>query len=449
MVENLKTDLNELINQSNIREFRNEFLKLHAYQQSEYFGFLTSKKRELLFKILSAKDIAHFWSYLELDSNQEKLIFDEMDENYASKVLEYMSDDDAVDILNKLSKRQRVNLLSLINNHKSEQLKLLLNYQDDTAGGIMTKEYVSLSSNMNVKEALLHVKSLSSSAQTIYVLYVVDDQEKLLAVISLRDLINAEMDDYIVNVMSTNIISVNITEDQEYVAQTIKDYDLIAIPVVDNDRYLMGIITVDDILDVMEAEASEDYSKLAGVNDAKETKALIFQTAKHRLPWLILLTFLGMITATILGAFEDTLEKVALLAAFIPIISGMSGNTGTQALAVSVRGISTGTLQKESKFKHALNESASGLISGIICSLILFTIIVILYGQPLLATIVGVSLTAAMTIGTTIGSCIPLFMDKIGIDPAVASGPFITTINDIVSMLIYFSLATSFMSLLV
>lgn len=372
-----------------------------------------------------------------------------MDANYASKVLEHMSDDDAVDVLNLLSKTQRVSLLTLMDEYKASHLKSLLNYEEETAGGIMTTEYVSLSPEMNVREALMHVKSLSSSAQTIYALYVINDQKKLIAVMSLRDLINSDMEDYVKNVMSTNIISADIAEDQETVAKIIRDYDLIAIPVVDYQQHLLGIITVDDILDVIEAEASEDYSKLEGVNDVKEAKESVFQTAKQRLPWLVLLTFLGMITATILGSFEDTLAKVALLAAFIPIISGMSGNTETQALAVSVRSISTGEIQKENKLKHALHELGSGLISGLICSLILFTIIIVLYGQPLLATIVAISLTVAMTVGTTIGSLIPLFMDKIGIDPAVASGPFITTINDIVSMLIYFGLATSFMSYLV
>ena len=161
-----------------------------------------------------------------------------------------------------------------------------------------------------------------------------------------------------------------------------------------------------------------------------------------------MLTFLGMITATILGSFEDTLSQVALLAAFIPIISGMSGNSGTQSLAVSVRNISTGEINEQSKFKIALREAGSGLLSGIVCAVILFLIIVVIFRQPLLALIVGGSLTCAMTVGTLVGSMIPLVMNKCKIDPAVASGPFITTINDIVSMLIYFGLATSFMSYL-
>ena len=198
----------------------------------------------------------------------------------------------------------------------------------------------------------------------------------------------------------------------------------------------------------MDEEASEDYSRLAGVSDVDATNDSVIKTAKKRLPWLIILTFLGMITATILGSFEDTLAQVSLLAAFIPIISGMSGNSGTQSLAVSVRNISTGEIDEQSNFKVALREAGSGFLSGLICAILLFIIIMVLYGQPILATIVASSLTIAMTVGTLVGSMIPLVMNKLKIDPAVASGPFITTINDIVSMLIYFGLATSFMSYL-
>lgn len=295
----------------------------------------------------------------------------------------------------------------------------------------------------------MRVKDQAPDAETIYVIFVVDEQKKLVGVISLRDLIVAENDAYIEDIMSERVISANVADDQEDVAQTMRDYDFIAMPVVDYQNHLLGIITIDDIVDVMDEEASEDYSRLAGVSDIDSTDDSIVKTALKRLPWLLILTVLGMITASILGSFEETLEKVALLAAFIPIISGMSGNSGTQSLAVAVRNISTGEIDEKSKFKLALRESGSGLLTGICCATSLFFIILLLYREPFLGLIVGGSLTIAMTVGTTIGSVIPLIMNKIGIDPAVASGPFITTINDIVSMLIYFGLATTFMTYLV
>ncbi|MDS0929279.1 magnesium transporter [Staphylococcus capitis] len=440
--------LNRLLDGNDIDQFRDEFLAMHNYDQSEYFEDTDDNNRQKIFEFLSPKEVANFFDQLDIDDEDYEELFDKINANYASHVLEEMSYDNSVDILNKLSKSKVSSLLTLMDKDEANEIKALLHYEEDTAGGIMTTEYISLKSTTPVKEALMHVKEQAPDAETIYVIFAVNEAGQLVGVFSLRDLITAENDSYIEDVMSERVISVNVADDQEDVAQVIRDYDFIAVPVVDYQNHLLGIITIDDILDVMDEEASEDYSRLAGVSDIDSTSDSVIKTASKRLPWLIVLTFLGMITATILGSFEDTLSQVALLAAFIPIISGMSGNSGTQSLAVSVRNISTGEINEQSKFKIALREAGSGFLSGLVCSVVLFLIIVVIYRQPLLALIVGGSLTCAMTVGTLVGSMIPLIMNKFKIDPAVASGPFITTINDIVSMLIYFGLATSFMSYL-
>ncbi|KDE95833.1 magnesium transporter MgtE [Staphylococcus sp. TE8] len=440
--------LNRLLDGNDIDQFRDEFLAMHNYDQSEYFEDTDDNNRQKIFEFLSPKEVANFFDQLDIDDEDYEELFDKINANYASHVLEEMSYDNSVDILNKLSKSKVASLLTLMDKDEANEIKALLHYEEDTAGGIMTTEYISLKSTTPVKEALMHVKEQAPDAETIYVIFAVNEAGQLVGVFSLRDLITAESDSYIEDVMSERVISVNVADDQEDVAQVIRDYDFIAVPVVDYQNHLLGIITIDDILDVMDEEASEDYSRLAGVSDIDSTSDSVIKTASKRLPWLIVLTFLGMITATILGSFEDTLSQVALLAAFIPIISGMSGNSGTQSLAVSVRNISTGEINEQSKFKIALREAGSGFLSGLVCSVVLFLIIVVIYRQPLLALIVGGSLTCAMTVGTLVGSMIPLIMNKFKIDPAVASGPFITTINDIVSMLIYFGLATSFMSYL-
>ncbi|SUN01198.1 magnesium transporter [Staphylococcus warneri] len=440
--------LDQLLQDGDIDAFREEFLSMHNYEQSEYFEDTDEEKRQKIFEFLSPSEVADFFDHLDIDDEEYEKLFDNINANYASHILEEMSYDNAVDILNELSKPKVASLLTLMNNEDANEIKALLHYEEDTAGGIMTTEYLSLKSTTPVKEALMHVKEQAPNAETIYVIFAVNEDDQLVGVLSLRDLITAENDAYIEDVMSERVISVDVATDQEDVAQIMRDYDFIAVPVVDYQNHLLGIITIDDILDVMDEEASEDYSRLAGVSDIDSTNDSVIKTAMKRLPWLIILTFLGMITATILGSFEDTLSKVALLAAFIPIISGMSGNSGTQSLAVSVRNISTGDIDEQSKFKVALREAGSGLLSGIVCSIILIIIIISIYRQPLLAVIVGGSLTCAMTVGTLVGSMIPLLMNKLKIDPAVASGPFITTINDIVSMLIYFGLATSFMSYL-
>ncbi|HHW5123033.1 magnesium transporter [Staphylococcus pseudintermedius] len=443
-----KALLDDFIAKGDIDGFREEFLALHSYEQSEYFEISDDDVRQKMYRFLSPQEVSEFFENLEIDEEDYEALFETMNATYASQVLEQMSYDNAVDILNQLSKKKIASLLMLMNREEAKEIKALLHYDEDTAGGIMTTEYISLTINTPVHEALMRVKDQAPDAETIYVIFVVDEDKKLVGVISLRDLIIAENDAYIEDIMSERVISANVADDQEDVAQTMRDYDFIAMPVVDYQNHLLGIITIDDIVDVMDEEASEDYSRLAGVSDIDSTDDTIFQTALKRLPWLLILTVLGMITASILGSFEETLEKVALLAAFIPIISGMSGNSGTQSLAVSVRNISTGDIKEKSKIKLALRESGSGFLTGITCAVSLSLIIMLLYGQPYLALIVGTSLTIAMTVGTTIGSVIPLVINRLGIDPAVASGPFITTINDIVSMLIYFGLATTFMSYL-
>ncbi|HEC2158568.1 magnesium transporter [Staphylococcus delphini] len=443
-----KALLDDFIAKGDIDGFREEFLALHSYEQSEYFEVSDDDVRQKMYRFLSPEEVSEFFENLEIDEEDYEALFETMNATYASQVLEQMSYDNAVDILNQLSKKKIASLLMLMNREEAKEIKALLHYDEDTAGGIMTTEYISLTINTPVHEALMRVKDQAPDAETIYVIFVVDEDKKLVGVISLRDLIIAENDAYIEDIMSERVISANVADDQEDVAQTMRDYDFIAMPVVDYQNHLLGIITIDDIVDVMDEEASEDYSRLAGVSDIDSTDDTIFQTALKRLPWLLILTVLGMITASILGSFEETLEKVALLAAFIPIISGMSGNSGTQSLAVSVRNISTGDIKEKSKIKLALRESGSGFLTGITCAISLSLIIMLLYGQPYLALIVGTSLTIAMTVGTTIGSVIPLVINRLGIDPAVASGPFITTINDIVSMLIYFGLATTFMSYL-
>lgn len=443
-----KVLLDDLLLQNHIDEFRTEFLTMHTYEQSEYFEDSEDQIRQRIFEVLSPEEVADFFDQLEIDEEEYEALFDTMNATYASHVLEDMSYDNAVDIMNNLSKQKIVSLLTLMNKDDAKEIKALLHYEEDTAGGIMTTEYISLKATMPVKEALMHVKEQAPDAETIYVIFAVNDDKQLVGVLSLRDLIIAENDAYIEDIMSERVISANVADDQEDVAQKMRDYDFIAIPVLDYQEHLLGIITIDDILDVIDEEASEDYSRLAGVSDVDATNDSVTKTAFKRLPWLIILTFLGMITATILGSFEDTLSQVALLAAFIPIISGMSGNSGTQSLAVSVRNISTGEIDEQSKFKVALRETGSGFLSGLVCAGILLIIIIVLYQQPILGLIVASSLTIAMTVGTLVGSMIPLVMNKLNIDPAVASGPFITTINDIVSMLIYFGLATSFMSYL-
>src|SRR5699024_5762958 len=285
-----KEQLDALLENNDIEQFREEFLRLHTYDQGEYFEICDDTFKQKIYQFLSPNEVADFFETTELDDEEYEEIFQNMNANYASEMLSDMSYDNAVDILNVLSRNKVATLLTLMNREDAREIKALLHYEEDTAGGIMTTEYISVYSTMSVKEAMFYVKEQAPQAETIYVIFVVDENKKLAGVISLRDLIVAENDAYIEEIMSERVISSNVADDQEDVAQTMRDYDLIALPVIDYQDHLLGIITIDDILDVMDEEASEDYSKLAAVTDIDSTNDTVFQPAMKRLPSLLFLT---------------------------------------------------------------------------------------------------------------------------------------------------------------
>lgn len=431
-----------------IEGFRAEFLELHPYDQASFFKELDEEHREKIYHYLSPEEMATLFENLEIDDDEYKDVLAEMNPNYAADMISKMYVDDAVDVLNELEKDQVVSYLTIMDEEAAQEIKDLLHYEEYTAGSIMTTDFVSISANQTVRSAMYILKNEAPKAETIYYIYVLDEHKRLLGVISLRDLIVNDDDTMIADITNDRIVSVSVGEDQEEVARKIKDYNFLALPVVDFQNHLLGIITVDDVMDVMEEEASDDYSKLAAVSDMDTIDRNPLSAARKRLPWLIILLFLGMMTASLIGRFEETLNKVAILAVFIPLIAGMAGNTGTQALAVAVRGIATGDLEKENKWKLIVREAGTGLITGTICGVLVAIIIFIWKGNIFLGILVGISILCTLIVATLAGALIPLIMHKFKIDPAVASGPFITTINDLISILIYFGMATLFMSYL-
>jgi magnesium transporter len=440
--------LMEALYSEKIDDFRAEFLELHPYDQAAFFGELDDDTRTKIYHFLSPEEMAELFENLEADDENFKDVLAQMNPNYAADMLSNMYADDAVDVLNELDKDQVASYLTIMDEEAAQEIKDLLHYEEYTAGSIMTTEFIAISANQTVRSAMYILKNEAPQAETIYYLFVIDDEKRLAGVISLRDLIVADDDTMISEIMNERVVSVSVGEDQEEVARMMRDYNFLALPVVDFQNHLLGIITVDDIIDVMEEEASDDYSKLAGIADLDTMDRNPFSAAKKRLPWLIILLFLGMFTASLIGRFEETLNKVSILAVFIPLIAGMAGNTGTQALAVAVRGIATGDLEKESKWDIILREAGTGLITGAICGVLVAFVVYFWQGEFFLGALVGISIFITLIIATLAGSLVPLLMHRLKIDPAVASGPFITTINDIISILIYFGIATAFMSYL-
>ena len=433
-----------LLQQGEIVAFRDQFLDLHPYDQGQFYEKVDPDIRQIIYQYLSPKELATIFEAIELDDEEYPIFIEEMDATYAAEMLGEMYTDDAVDVLNELDQDQTSHFLKIMDEEAAQDIRELLHYEQDTAGSIMTTEYVAVAENSNVRSAMTILRNEAQEAETIYYIFVVDDQNRLTGVLSLRDLIIAGEDTLIRDIRNERVVSVLVTDDQEDVAQVMRDYNFVALPVTNSRNEMLGIITVDDIIDVIDEEAEEDYSKFAGVSDMETFDTSPFTAAKKRLPWLVCLLFLGMITANLVDLFTDTLSKVALLAAFIPLIGGTSGNSGTQALAVAVRGISNGDTEKESKWKLVIREMLTGLVMGVICGIIAVSIVFFWKHEFILGLLVGVAICCSIVVATVAGAIIPLLMDRLKIDPAVASGPFITTLNDITSILIYLGIATVF-----
>lgn len=444
-------DLNEemllqLLENGQVEEFRDDFLSHHPYDQAVFYEKAEAETRQQLYEYLSPKEMADIFEAIELDDDEYEDLFKEMNSMYAADLLSFMYRDDAVDVLNNLTKNQVASYLTIMPKEAAREIKDLLHYEEYTAGSIMTTEFVAIPKNSTVRSAMNILRNAAPDAETIYYVFVIDEMKKLAGIVTLRDLIIAEEDTLIESIMNDRVVSVSVGEDQEEVARMIKDYDFLAMPVVDFQDHLLGIITVDDIIDVLDEEASDDYSKLAAVSDMDNFDKGPFSAAKKRLPWLILLTFLGMFTANLIGMFESTLDQVALLAVFIPLIAGMAGNSGTQALAVAVRGIATGDIEEQSKMKLLFREAGTGLITGLVCGIVVVGLVYFWKSEMLIGMLVGTAVAGSIFVSTLAGSFIPLLIHRLKIDPAVASGPFITTLNDLISILIYLGLATTFLS---
>lgn len=438
----------EALKTENLDQFRTEFLEMHPYDQAQFYTSLSDEFRSVVYRYLSPEEMAGLFENIEIDKEDFESLLAEMNPSYVADMLSHMYADDAADVLNEINDEQAVSYLTIMDDEAASEIQELLNYEEYTAGSIMTTEFIAIEANETARSAMQILKREAPQAETIYYVFVTDQDKKLLGVLSLRTLIIAEEDALIGDLMDDRVVSVPVSEDQEEVARKIRDYNFLAVPVVDFQNHLLGIITVDDIIDVMDEEASDDYSKLAGVPDLDHVDKSPFSAAKKRLPWLIILLFLGLLTASLIGRFEETLSQKAILAVFIPLIGGMAGNTGTQALAVAVRGIATGELEQASKWKLVIREAGTGLITGLTCGTAIIFIVYIWQGDLMLGLLVGISIFITLIVATLAGSLVPLLMHKMKIDPAVASGPFITTINDIISVLIYFGLATLFMGYL-
>ncbi|MFC0562158.1 magnesium transporter [Halalkalibacter alkalisediminis] len=435
-----------LIKENELEQFQEDFLQLHPTDQADFYLTLEKEDRQNLYQLITSEEMADVFQALEIE--EQKDLITEIDHHYAAEMINHLYADDAADFLAELEQAEALKILTAMNLEDANDVKELMAYPSKTAGAIMTKEFISLTSTQTAQEVIEQLREEAPNAETIYYLYVVDYQQQLVGVVSLRDLITAQSHELVKDLMSPRVVSVASTTDQEEVAQLIKKYDFLAAPVVSPAGILLGIVTVDDVMDVLEDAATEDLGDFTASRGATDVNVTAFKAARLRAPWIVLLMFFGLITAGVIDQFEDTLSQIVLLAAFIPLLMGSAGNAGTQSLAVVVRGLALGTLEKKGLFKTLLREFNTGMMIGLICALALLLIIPIFYGSFILAVIVGISIFCSLSVATVIGAIVPLIINKLKLDPAFASGPFITTVNDILGLLIYFTIATSLLEFL-
>jgi magnesium transporter len=375
-----------------------------------------------------------------------------LDPERIAAVLDEMSLDDAADFLGEVTENVKTELLDLMQMEEASDVKELLAYPEDTAGGIMTTEYVAILEDITAEKAIQVLRETAPDAETVYYVYVINRKNQLVGVISLRELIVANPETKIADIMQRKVISVHVDTDQEEVARIVSRYDFLAVPVIDHDRSLVGIVTVDDVIDVIHEEVTEDIYRLAGAQQVEEGLPLperLVASVRSRLPWLLVTLMGGVLAGQVLRGLEDELSRMMALAFFVPLLTGMGGNVGTQSSTLTVRGLATGQIEGREALITVLKESLVGMSIGAACGLIVGLVAYLWQGSLALGLVVGLALLGNMTTAAAMGTLVPLFFRQVGIDPAVASAPFISTSIDITGLLIYSFLASALIPYLI
>ena len=410
---------------------------LHPADIAEVLEIIDLHKAQLLFRLLDKTLAADVLVEIEVDTTEQFLTLFSSKEIADS--IKKMDSDDATDVIQDLPEELQEEVLNVLkDNNQSSDISILMNYDENSAGGIMDLDFVSANWNWTVKNALQKLREQVENVDQVYTIYVVDSAKKFKGILSLKRFLYAKDDTLIKDLFKKDSISVLDTEPAESVALKMEKYDLVVIPVVDNKNKLLGRITIDDALDVIKEEAEKDYQLASGISEKVESSDSLFVISRARLPWLLIGMLGGILGAYVIGFFEEHLKENAVMASFIPLILAMGGNVGVQSSAIIVQSLANNTLNYESIFKRLLKELIVALFNGLICSVIALLFCWITRSDFDLALTIGVSLVAVFTYAGLFGTFVPLILNKYKIDPALATGPFITTTNDIIGLLIYF-----------
>lgn len=386
---------------------------------------------------------------IELDETTLSKVLKEFENAEIAVWIELMDSDDGADILNLLSEKDREEVISEFQDRiKSEQILELLRYEEDTAGGIMAKEFIRANKNWNVIQTINEIRRQAENVEKIYSIYVVNNKQQLLGRVSLKKIILAASETRIEDIYDEDVVSVPVHLDQEEVATVMRKYDLESVPVVNAKNKLVGRITVDDILDVVQEEADEDIQAMSGISDTVDEYDSVIKLTRARLPWLLIGIVGGLLGAGFIGFFEEGLSKVTALAFFIPLITATGGNVGIQSSTLVVQSLANKSAFDNSLSQRFIKGLLVALLNGLVLSVFVFGMIVLLYGNEVkFALVVSIALFSVVLLASFMGTFTPLVLDKFGINPALASGPFITTANDLLGLAVYFLVAMSLLSI--
>ena len=422
--------------------------KTHPADLATVFRHFTDEEQIDIFTLMNENEhTAEFLSELD-DALVNDLLANESLERIAS-IIEKAPTNDQSGILNVLEEEKAQSVIELLNAEEQEGIAEIMGYPEDSAGALMNTEVFTLNEGITAGEAIKTLQD-QEDAEMVFYLYITDDDDRLVGVISLRALTTTPSTTMLKDMMIKNVHSIRPETDQEEVARVVAQYNYLAVPVIDSDSHLLGIVTVDDVVDVIREEATEDFLQMAGAG--KDREILLkssWENAKTRLPWLFASWVGGVIAAYLIGVFENMLENIIALAAFIPVILGMGGNIGTQSSTIIVRGMATGRVNIGGEIKLIIKEMQVGLLLGILYGILLgvFAKITFPNAHNYLGVVVGLSICVSMIVAATVGTIIPLILRKLDIDPAVATGPFVTTSIDILGVLFYFLIAGLFLSI--
>ena len=442
-------ELSELLERRDMKQLKTRMEELNEFDVAEFLSEIEDNRMPMVFRLLSKSTAADVFA--NLDTPDQERIINSVTDSELAALVEELYVDDAVDMMEELPANVVARVMRTATPSTRNLINQYLRFPEDSAGSIMTSEFVDLKKYMSVKESIARIRRIGADKETIYVCFVTTMDRKLEGIVTVKDLLLSDDDIIIEDLMDRNIIFATTTDDQETVSEMFSDYDLMAMPVVDKEGRLVGIVTVDDVIDVMEQEATEDFEVMAGIlpSDTPYSRTPIFDLFKNRIPWLMFLMLSATFTSMILTSFEDMLAVQAGLVAFIPMLMGTGGNSGAQSSTAVIRSLSLGETETGDALKVMWRELRVAFLCGLALAVVNFVKMLLLDGMLLnndavtvaVAATVSISIVGIVLFAKVVGSMLPLLAEKLGLDPAVMANPLISTVTDAVSLLIYIFIA--------